>query len=294
MDFFLIGPGRVGISMATLMVKAGHDLAGCWSRSGKGAKRAKGHLGVLSWAGEENLPRVVGDVEFVLVAIAESALGEVCRLLARAGSVRDGQTLYHVSGVYPSTVLEESAPGRDVHCGSIHPVQSVPSVRAGLELLPGSFFTIEGDSRAVDTARQLVEDMGGIPQRIEPGAKPLYHAGLSMSSNFLVMLAWLGTRLEQRAGVEHGPARDLVLSLMKGTLSNLQHMDLPAALTGPVLRGDRDTVRLHVEALAREFPEANEIYRACGTVLLDIARERGEAPAESLDRISELLGPGRG
>ena len=286
MNFFLVGPGRVGISFSTLLTKAGHNLIGCWSRSAEGCLRAEKHLPPPACSGE--IPSEIGQADFFLLATAESARGEVGQLIGRSGFLRKGQILFHVIGVYPAGALDAAGePG--VHTGSLPPVQSVASIEAGLRLLPRSVFTVEGDELAVKTGRRLVEDIGGKAVHIDASSKPLYHTALSTASNFLVLLAWMSARMLHQSGMNEELSRELVLGIMKGTHSNLEEMDISNSLTGPVLRGDWDTVRLHIETMKKDFPEGLDLYRTGCRMLLEIAGKRNEAPKYKLERIALLL-----
>jgi predicted short-subunit dehydrogenase-like oxidoreductase (DUF2520 family) len=289
MKFFLFGPGKIGISLAILLVEAGHKLSGCWSRSEEGCRRLEKYLGQPASYGE--IPGGIGHVDFVLITTAESALQEVSERIARSGFLRKDQILFHVSGVYSSEVLRhDSSPG--IHAGSIHPVQAVASIEAGLRLLPHSSFTVDGDDRAVEVGIRLVEDIGGRAFSVGQGSRALYHCALSTASNFLVLLAWLSWRMLLRAGLGETISKEFVLEIMKGTHSNLMEMGFEGALTGPVLRGDWQTIQRHMEALEEVLPEGSAMYRTASALLLEIAESRGEAEADGLEKIKMLLRAG--
>jgi predicted short-subunit dehydrogenase-like oxidoreductase (DUF2520 family) len=280
--FFLVGPGKVGIALSALLVRSGHELAGCWSRSGEGCLRCEKHLGLSPSTGD--MPRMIGEVDFILITASESALPELSRMIGRTGFLHEGQMLLHTSGLYPAAALE-AASGPGIHLGSLHPAQSIPSVEAGLALLKRSLFTVEGDVKAVELGSRLVEDIGGRALPLEPAAKPLYHCSLATASNFLVLLAWLSGRMLVDAGIDEGSSRELVRTIMKGTQANLERMKFEDALTGPVLRGDWQTVKAHLDTLKSAFPEALPLYRAASRQLITISRERKQA----LDRIAGLI-----
>ena len=185
MKFFLVGPGKVGISLSLLLRRAGHELTGCLGRSREDIRRAREYLQTEASMG--NVPEDLSRAEFVLIAASDSAVEEVARALRESGFVREGQILCHTSGVLSSEVFRKIF-GSLTACCSLHPVQSIASVESGVRLLPGSLFTVEGDEGAVRAAESLVADIGGEACRIDAGAKPLYHAALSIASNFTVLL----------------------------------------------------------------------------------------------------------
>ncbi|MFQ6105067.1 MAG: Rossmann-like and DUF2520 domain-containing protein [Candidatus Glassbacteria bacterium] len=286
MKFFLVGPGRVGVSLSSLLVASGHELLGCWSRSPEGLERLKRHLDLLACTGE--IPEIIGEADFILVTTSESALDEIAEKLTGSGLLREGQIIFHVSGAYPSSVLMRKESPM-ISTGSIHPIQSIPSVESGLKLLPHSAFTVEGDEKAVRLGKKLVEDIGARAFHVASTSRPLYHCALSMASNLMVLIAWLSFRMMLQAGIEYELARDFVLSIMEGTLSNLKQMELEGALTGPVVRGDWQTVQKHLKTLEAGFPEVSDLYRVANALLVEIAKKRGEAPEEGLRKIEDLF-----
>jgi predicted short-subunit dehydrogenase-like oxidoreductase (DUF2520 family) len=110
--------------------------------------------------------------------------------------------------------------------------------------------------------------------RLERAAKPAYHAGAVIASNYVVVLAAMAARIAGTAGIAAEDAAALYLPLMQGTVANLA-MGPAAALTGPIRRGDAATVRAHLAALA---PGDRELYRELGRAALRLAREAGLAP----------------
>ncbi|MBA3497227.1 MAG: DUF2520 domain-containing protein, partial [Gemmatimonadales bacterium] len=115
-----------------------------------------------------------------------------------------------------------------------------------------------------------------------PGAKPAYHAGAVMVSNYAVVLAAVAERLARGAGMPSLEAGAMYLPLMWGAVANLP-LGPVAALTGPVRRGDAATVRTHLSALG---PVERDLYRALGLEALRLAREAGldDAAAAAVER----------
>jgi predicted short-subunit dehydrogenase-like oxidoreductase (DUF2520 family) len=149
LNFYLVGPGKIGISCSVLLVDSGHGLTGCFSRSEDGCRRLEEHLG--SQVCTTLVTDSMAGADFVLVATPDSVLPEMGRTLAHSGFLRPGQVVFHLSGLFKADILRESlAP--EIHCGSIHPVQAVASIQSGIRLLRKSDFTVEGDEKAVEMA----------------------------------------------------------------------------------------------------------------------------------------------
>src|SRR5690606_24287151 len=105
--------------------------------------------------------------------------------------------------------------------------------------------------------------------------RPNYHAAAVFASNYLVTLAATAVRILREIGVPEEDALPALIPLMRGTLDNLEDLGLASALTGPIARGDLDTVRTH---LARLSPDDRALYCALGRETLQLALAAGLDP----------------
>ena len=177
----------------------------------------------------------------VLLCVPDTAIAEVAR------QVPAGPWVGHVSGATP---LASLAP--HVRRFSLHPLQTFTRAR-GPEQLDGAWAAVTGDSDEVrDVARSLALAVGLRPFDLADDRRAIYHAGAAIASNFLVTLHRAAVRAIEAAGA---PAESL-LPLMQQTIDN------GFDLTGPIARGDWDTVDRHLAALARELPDLVPMYRA--------------------------------
>ncbi|HEX4525820.1 MAG TPA: DUF2520 domain-containing protein [Gaiellaceae bacterium] len=171
---------------------------------------------------------VCEDGELRLLCVPDRAIGEVAR------SIEEGPWVAHVSGGTPLAALDPH-----VRRFSVHPLQTLVRTR-GPEQLDGAWGAItgeDGDSRA--RALWLAETLGLRPFTLADGDRALYHAGAAIASNFLVTLYRVASSLLEEAGA---PPEALV-PLMERTIEN------GFELTGPVARGDWETVERHRSAL---------------------------------------------
>jgi predicted short-subunit dehydrogenase-like oxidoreductase (DUF2520 family) len=151
-------------------------------------------------------------------------------------------------------------------------------------------FGVEGDVEGRAAALELAKLLGGRPIDLAGPSMALYHAAASLASNALVALAAAAGDVMSAAGVDRAEGLSALVPLMQGTLENLGRVGLPAALTGPIARGDAGTVERHLHALAERAPELTELYRTVGRRVVRVAAEKGEADPEGLRRIAALLG----
>jgi len=179
------------------------------------------------------------DGDLALICVPDDAIAEVARALPV------GPWVAHVSGATPLTALD---PHRRRF--SLHPLQTFTRAR-GPEQLDGAWGAVTADGdEARAAARWLAEALGLRPFELDDASRPLYHAGAAIASNYLVTLHAVAADLFRAAGA---PPEALV-PLMERTIEN------DFELTGPIERGDRETVEAHRRAIRAARPELEPLY----------------------------------
>jgi predicted short-subunit dehydrogenase-like oxidoreductase (DUF2520 family) len=179
--------------------------------------------------------------ELVLLCVPDAAIAAVARDLV------PGPWVAHVSGATPLAAL---AP--HTRRFGVHPLQTFTRAR-GPEQLDGAWAAVTAESdEALAHGLALARALGLRPFELDDGARPLYHAGAAIASNYLVTLHRAASQLFEAAGV---PPEALV-PLMTRTIEN------GFELTGPIERGDWETVDAHVRAIHDEAPDLEPMYRA--------------------------------
>jgi predicted short-subunit dehydrogenase-like oxidoreductase (DUF2520 family) len=239
----------------------------------------------IAYAGAEYRPLPVRPPggSTVILAVPDDALAEVVYDLTMMGPAPGGCSVLHMSGALSTDVLTPLH-GAGYSIGSMHPLMAVADPWLAGDRLLGAAFALAGEPAAVAAARRIVSAVGGRPLLIPRGGRPLYHAAAVIASNYLVALAGAAARMLEEAGVSPEDALPALLPLMRGTLDNVEQLGVPAALTGPIARGDADTVRLH---LARLSGTDRVLYCGLGLELLRMAREAGldESRAEEIESL---------
>jgi predicted short-subunit dehydrogenase-like oxidoreductase (DUF2520 family) len=286
----IIGCGTVGTAMGKLLARAGYPITGVATRSLDTAGRAAKMIGA------ERFSDCPWDVSrgalVVFVTTPDDAIESTCKAVVEHQGFDKHAVVIHCSGALSSAVLS-SARRCEARVASLHPLQSFASVDQAEKLVPGSFCAIEGDKTALPVARQLVQDVGGVLMEITPEAKPLYHAAAVAASNYLVTLMDLALKLDRGAGIPSDGSFRALLPLIKGTLNNIGAKGIPAALTGPIARGDVDTVTAHLRAIEERAPECLMIYKTLGLYTVDLARDKGTCSKKAAEKLIVLLQPGK-
>jgi predicted short-subunit dehydrogenase-like oxidoreductase (DUF2520 family) len=193
----------------------------------------------------------------------------------------------HASGSEEPAAVLSLLRARGHPAGTFHPLVPLPDTAGAVDLLHGASIGVEGDGEAVRVANELAARLGAHVLPIPKDRRVLYHAAAVMASNFPPVLAALAATLMHRAGVAEDEARAAVRHLMAAATANLVNAEPGTALTGPISRGDSETVARHLEALAG-LPEIDAVYRSLSRAAIPLAAEQGvDRPA--LERIARLV-----
>jgi predicted short-subunit dehydrogenase-like oxidoreductase (DUF2520 family) len=231
---------------------------------------------------------VVAGVDLALLAVPDDVLPGLVRGLAAAGSFRKGQIVVHTSGAHGVGVLAPAVE-HGVLPLALHPVMTFTGRTedvARLAACSAGVTAAAGDEAAWSVGEALVVEMGAEPVRVAEEVRPLYHAALAHGANHLVTLVRDCVETLERAGI--GPAERLVAPLLSAALDNvLRHGD--RALTGPVARGDVETVRTHLRELDAADPDLAETYRVLAGRTAHRAVDAGMLPDHAAHEVLEIL-----
>jgi predicted short-subunit dehydrogenase-like oxidoreductase (DUF2520 family) len=289
----IIGAGRVGGSVGRLLAKAGYTITGVVSRRREHAEQARSFIG--SGTAMTDPVKAALSADIVFITTPDGSIKNVGESISDGGGIRQGAIIVHMSGAQTIGLLD-AVKKNGAHRAVIHPLQAIPSRELGEKNIPGSYFRIEADPEAAQTARELVTALGGIELKLpkwgsDAASAALYHAGAVAVSNFFVALVDFGLRYYETLGADRKEALKAVLPLIKGTLANIESAGIPDALTGPIMRGDIDTVRGHLEAMKARAPELLSLYRELGRQTVAVAREKNSITPQKAAEILTLMEP---
>jgi predicted short-subunit dehydrogenase-like oxidoreductase (DUF2520 family) len=253
----VVSAGRVGAVVGAAWAAAGHHVIAASGVSRDSVRRAAALLPEVPLRAPDE---VVAGVDLALLAVPDDVLAGLVRGLAAAGSFRAGQIVVHTSGAHGVSVLAP-ATEHGVLPLALHPVMTFTGRVEDVARLTGAAVGVTatpGDEVGWSVGAALVVEMGAEPVRIAEEVRPLYHAALAHGANHLITLVRDCVQTLERAGIQ--PAERLVAPLLSAALDNaLRHGD--RALTGPVARGDVQTVRTHLRVLTEDDPDLAATYR---------------------------------
>ena len=215
----------------------------------------------------------------VFLAVPDAVIGEVAARFA-ATNPAPAVSFIHLSGALTLDVL---AALRGHAVGSFHPLQSFPFPREP-DAFRGIAIAVDASTPALLRKLQgLARDLRARPRKVAANDRVLYHAAAVYASNFVLAAFSEGVRQLMRIGWSEQDATRALLPLLDGVVANIRRRGVTRALTGPIRRGDADTVRRHLEALDRP-----DLYRILASIALEIAREAGLDPAAA-ERVRRAL-----
>lgn len=285
---WIVGAGRLGLALGLRLHRAGAVASLTYSGRRPTAPDHPLFASPDPFARYRiGLSPVPADVDGVLIAVPDGAIADV---------VADLATLHlppipvlHASGSRSLDVLAPLA-ARGHATGGVHALAAIADPVEGADRLRGASFGVEGEGAAREMAMRIVAGCEGRALAIRPGGKALYHAAAVFASNYAVALLAVAERLMAEAGVDAGDSGPALAALAGGAVDNVAARGTAAALTGPVVRGDVETVEMH---LARLSGADRSLYCLLGLEALELAAARGVDPAAAA-RLRGLLGDSGG
>lgn len=255
-----IGCGRVGKTIAKL-ISNNHSgqILGIVNYSMSSAIEAVRYIGQgTAFASIKELP--VADVYFI--STRDDAIQRSCEELVRTATLKKGAIIIHCSGSMSADILC-SVHSAGCYGASVHPVKSFADPDMSVKSFKGTYCATEGDKEALPTINQLFESIGGIVFAVHGENKKLYHAAMVMANNYTVTLHYHAMQSLITAGVDPVTAKHLTNSMMTDAFKNMGDLPHAKALTGPVQRGDIETIQGHLNAI--ENDTTRHIYSALGS-----------------------------
>jgi predicted short-subunit dehydrogenase-like oxidoreductase (DUF2520 family) len=260
----IIGSGNWGSSLAHALGVAGvglHEVIVPSVRSAVGNKKLARTLPMTT------LDRAQLDADVLWLCVPDAAIARVTGRLVKQVGKRGlkGQIVVHSSGALSAQVLAAAAQA-GASVASVHPMMSFPTrTPVPLQEVP---FGVEADAASRRILNAIVRRIGGRPFAIKAASKALYHAAAVLSSPLLVSHLAAAQAAAARAGLSTRQAQQLLEPIARATLDNFFLRGAGKSFSGPIARGDAQTIRLHLQAL-KPHPILAGVYRSLALHALD-------------------------
>src|SRR5262245_7611590 len=216
----------------------------------------------------------MGGADVWMIATRDDAIVPSCATLAASGKITPDDIVFHVSGATPSSDL---APAREqgARVASVHPIKTFTDAEAAVQSFPGTFCAAEGDAQALMVLKPAFEKIGAKVFDIASPAKPVYHAGGVLACNYLVALIEAALRAHEKAGIPRSASLKALEPMVRETVDAIFDKGPAKALTGPISRGDAETVRRQLAMVRGWDREIGELYRGLGMLTVALAEADG-------------------
>lgn len=272
----LVGAGNLASAIGGALHAARYRIDLVAGRALPGSRKRAAALAARLGASPVRLNDLEPVSDIIWLCHTDDALAETAGLLAHRPGWR-GKIALHSSGALTSDVL---APLRRAGAlaASLHPMMTFVPGRA--PKLKGVPFAVEGDRKAAQAARKIVRDLGAETFEIRKESKVLYHALGSFASPLLVAALATAERVGRAAGLSGQQIRSIIAPIVRQTMENYLKRGAAGAFSGPIRRGDINTVRRHLKDLPA-VPGAIEVYRALvRSALMDLPSANREELAK--------------
>lgn len=277
-----IGAGTVGTALSVRLSSKGYPVIAVSSRSQTSARKlAQAVSGCHAFNNNQD---VADAAELIFITTPDDVIASV----ASEVQWHTGQSVVHCSGALSTDILK---PAKELgaQVGSFHPLQTFASVKQAIENIPGSTFAVEAEESLLSTLKDMATTLDGHWIELKATDKVIYHAAAVIACNYLVTLVKLAADLWQSFNIPQSQATQALLPLIRGTIHNIDTVGIPQCLTGPIARGDIETIKKHLDALQKVAPALLSTYQELGLQTIPIALAKGRINQQQAEELQTIL-----
>ena len=292
----LIGPGRVGCAIAKRLYQAvwllesadqaSYPITAVVGRDQQKAVAACEFIGCSADCATTELDGLA-TAGIILLAVPDDKIASLAKKLQTLNSCSADTTFIHFSGLHPAEIMHQHNSAAQLL--SLHPLLPFADAHSGFVNLDHCPCALEGDEAILALGEQLVRSIGGQSFMIKGEQKALYHTAASIASNFLVTLIAWAQDLLTHCKIDKPEALSLLMPLVQASVENIKTKGPEQALTGPIVRGDGETLRKHLEELEKTVPDQREAYLKLARMTLDLAEKSGRLDNSSASNLRTVL-----
>jgi predicted short-subunit dehydrogenase-like oxidoreductase (DUF2520 family) len=286
----IIGSGQVGQTLGYLLHHSKkYKVVGVWSRQLNNAKKAARFIGKnVRIFNDKTIAALAGDIIFITTP--DSVIQQVAQGIFSGNVVFNNKIVLHCSGSFSSDILRSSKRHKNIFIASLHPLQTFANKLETARNFRGTYCVYEGEPKALGIVRGIIRTINGIPVEIKAKNKTLYHIGCVIACNYLVTLISIAYEFLKRCGFKHKDVFRAIQPLIDSTIKNIETIGIPAALTGPIARGDILTIKNHLKAIKKKLPLYLSLYCELGKHTIKIAEAKRKVLPSQLVLLRQEMG----
>lgn len=274
-----IGAGKVGFTLGKYFSDKGISLSGYYSKSLSSAvEGAK----FTSSSYFEDIEKFINETDIIFITVPDDKIKEVYNMLSNF-NITD-KIICHTSGSLSSQILCDNA-NSGSYSYSIHPIYAFSDKYTSYKNLSSAYFSIEGSDKYLDYMKNLIEGLGNKVISIDTQEKALYHASCVVGANLVLSLLQIATSYMMRFNLSEEDALSALWPLITNNLNNIKANGFVPSITGPIERGDINTVKKHLDNIPAEH---RDLYIDLSKNLLSLCRIKNKE--KDYSSLNEYLG----
>ncbi len=291
MNIGFIGAGKVGTAFGKYLSNNGFNVKGYHSRSEKSAQNAARFCNSRAYS---SINELTHSADIILITTNDDEIAKIVEKLTKENILSTGQIVVHMSGASSSEILK-AVKEKGCFTYSLHPLQAFADIEKAVMDLKDTVFSIEGDKEKIHILEEILKATGNKYFKITKEQKSIYHAGACVVSNYLVTLMDWGLSLFEAIGIKSDDGYKALYPLIEGTIKNIYKLGPEKALTGPIARGDIETVENHIKSIKNTVQDRMDFYRLMGNMTLELAKKDRLNDNKKIKELQNILrGEGNG
>ncbi|HBE45474.1 MAG TPA: hypothetical protein DDW17_08570 [Deltaproteobacteria bacterium] len=282
MKIGIIGAGKVGVAIGYTLSRKGFCVVSVSDINKEQLSKAKKYLGEKCVYTVDN-DRVVALSDTIAITTQDREIKAVAKNIFESFESLENKLFFHTSGAHS---IDELSPleKKGATLGALHPLQTFPDIESAIDVLPGTYIFIEGNEKAIQSLTSIGSQIGYRVLPIEGDKKVLYHLSAVFVCNLLCALLYAGENIMEKTGIHI----EAFYPIIRATLKNIEKKGPLMSLTGPIVRGDIETVISHINSIHDMHLQKN-IYKYLSLTALEMVKKRNILDSNILSKIKKVL-----
>ena len=287
MNVVFIGGGRAGTSFAKVLQETDKfDVKAITCLTEQEAEDSARFIGNIEYIGTDN-KKAIEYGSIIFITTPDDIINKVADEIAENYNLKN-KYIFHISGSRSSDILS-NCKSKGAYIGSIHPLQALPSFEKGAENIKKAYFCIEGDKNAVKMGQEIVASINNQFFTIDSNLKGLYHAAAVFASNYINATCFEAYSIFKQLGIEEDTILEIIKPLIKGTVNNIEELGIINSLTGPISRGDINTIENHLNSFLKYRKDDLPLYKELAKKTVELSMLKEKDRRDKFTEIKEIL-----
>lgn len=274
-----IGAGKVGFSVGRYLKNNNINVTGYFSKSEDSSLEASLFTNTIQY---KDIKKLVEESDAIIISTPDDSILEIWNKIKNL-SIKN-KFICHLSGSLSSNIFS-NIDNYGAYGYSIHPIFPISDKYNSHKFLQNAFITIEGNKKYINDVKSFIELLGNKTKIIEKDDKTMYHLASVISSNLINGLFSISLEYLKEYGFTYNEGFSALYPLINESLQALKRKGLIDSITGPIERGDYNTIKRHLSNIKEED---KEIYIELSKKVLGLSIQKNKK--RDYEKIIEILG----